>query len=115
MAFQNMNFVNFPGGTARGPLSPDANGFVYLNENTMGNGIRQAAAVQVQCTADFVVDVMGPMGCFMNDAPYVPYPGPQPAAGGPNDVVVIRGRWHSLRVTTAGEVYVLIDTYNGSY
>jgi len=109
MSIQNLPFNNFPGGSVRGPLRP-VGGVVIISEGQLGLSIRQAACIQVQATADFSVDVLGPMGVIELNAPYSPYPGPGPAAGGANEVVLIRGRWNALRVNTQGDVYVLIDS-----
>lgn len=109
MSIQNAPFVNFPGGTIRGPIAPQG-GYVYLNQSTLGNTIHQAACIQIQGTADFLVEVVGPIAASTNNPPYSPYPGPGASSGSANDIVLIRGRWHDIRVTTTGAVHVMIDT-----
>ena len=82
---------------------------MYLTEAMLGNTLTQAAAIQVQSTEAFTVEVMGPIGRFELDPPYSAYPGPGPSSAVANGIVLIRGRWKALRVLTTGQVYVLID------
>jgi hypothetical protein len=109
MANPSLPFVNFPAASVC-TIEP-VNGYAYITEATTNGRTTKAAiaCIQVQCTAPFTVEVVGPMGSFMNDPPHSPYPGPGPAAGGANEIVIIRGRWHSLRVATTGTVYVMFD------
>lgn len=110
MSIQNAPFINFPGATIRGPINP-VGGFVYVNQSTLGNSIHQAACIQIQSTAAFTVEVMGPIyAAGGTNPPYSPYPGPGVASGAANEIVLIRGRWQAIRVATAGEVHVMIDT-----
>jgi hypothetical protein len=102
-------FTNFPGATVRGPLAP-VGGYVYVTDAVLGNTMQQAACIQIQSTAAFTVEVVGPIGSFLADPPHSPYPGPGPSSGGANEIVLIRGRWQSIRVATTGNVYVMIDT-----
>lgn len=107
-------FTSFPGATIRGPLAP-VGGYVYVNDNTLGNTIQQSACIQIQATAAFAVEVVGPIGHFELDPPYSPYPGPGVSSAGANEIVLIRGRWQAIRVVTTGNVYVMLDSDLRSY
>lgn len=107
-------FTSFPGATIRGPIAP-VGGYAYITDATLGNSIQQAACIQVQATADFAVEVVGPIGHFELDPPYSAYPGPGPSSASANQIVLIRGRWQAIRVATTGNVYVMIDSDLRSY
>lgn len=109
MSNPTIPFTNFPAASVC-RIEP-VSGYAYITEATTGGRSTKAAvaAIQVQSTAPFTVEVVGPIGSFVADPPYSPYPGPGPASGGANDVVIIRGRWQFLRVATEGTVYVMFD------
>lgn len=83
-------------------LAP-ATGVVLINSNTVGRDLEDFGVLVVQSTAAITLaEVMGPAG-------WGPYPGLPATTDAANKILIIRGRWPQVRVTTAGNVSVRGD------
>jgi hypothetical protein len=89
---------------ASGAGSPP--GTVLIRQQLVGWDTMAYGIHVIQCDAVYTVDVEGPSGVY---APLPALYAGGVVGGGANAIVIVRGRWPAIRVTTAGNVSVYGD------
>lgn len=91
---------------------PEASsGVIYIDEATLGVSPASAVALVITSDQNFSVDVQTPCSAET----YAPYPLSASNTANADKIFVVRGRWKRLKITTAGKVWVAVDTMVGCW
>ncbi len=86
-----------------GPIAP-ISGVVYISRDTLGGRDPADYTFVITATANFSVEVEGPQ-----PGVYAANPLHTTNNANADKLLVQRGRWNSLKITTAGNVYIIAD------